>query len=174
MENVAALALPFAQVSRLAATLDHIGGMDLHPVHYIADNIYARELSLPAGSLAIGHIHRERHICTCSKGSAIVYSVDAPVRHVEAPHTWISEPGTQRVVFCVTDVVWTSYHVIDGAAVDVSDPASIEVLEATIYEKREFPSYVEGDAAMVIAWLAAVGRIPLPGHFTAELEEEPK
>ncbi len=174
METETALALPFAQISRLAATLDHIGGMGLRPVHYIADNLYARELSIPAGSLAIGHIHRERHICTCSKGSAIVYSIDVPVRHVESPHTWISEPGTQRVVYCVTDVVWTSYHVIDGSAVDVFDSASIEALEASIYDKQEFPPYVEGDAGRVIAWLAAVGRIPLTGHSMTELEEAPK
>lgn len=165
------IALPFkessaaATIARLASAINHIGGTEFPLRHYFADNLYAREVFMPVGSLLVSHIHREQHICTCSAGAILVfqagpddgdgadYKPGHSTRIIEAPFTYVSEPGTQRVGFTLDNTIWTSYH--------STGERDLETLESTLYDKRDFLPYVEGDAELVIAWLEHLGRIPL-------------
>lgn len=167
--NGASLALPFAEsstaatIARLASAMNHIGGTEFPVQHYFANNLYAREMSMPAGSLLISHIHREQHICTCSAGAILVFQTGEDsannvnsingTRIIEAPFTFVSEPNTQRVGFTLADTVWTSYH--------ATSERDIDVLESTLYDKRPFPPYIDGDAELIIGWLEQLGRVPL-------------
>lgn len=158
-----ALSLPFREsdaattIARLAAAINHIGGTEFPVRHYFAAGLYAREMSMPAGSLLISHIHREQHICTCSSGAILVFQIrdagPAITQLIQAPFTMISEPNSQRVGFTLTDTVWTSYH--------ATSETDLDKLEADLYDKREFPPYIDGDAELVVGWLQQLGRIPL-------------
>lgn len=151
------IALPFGSdreaVARLAATIERIGGLSLEPVHRFADGIYAREMTIPEGSLIISHVHRERHLCVCSKGRIVVFTVGGGTRVVTAPATVVSEPGTQRVGFALEDTVWTSFH--------GTSETDLGVLESTLYDKQVVPPYIEGDAESLQGWLLEIGRTPL-------------
>jgi hypothetical protein len=77
--------------------------------HRFADGVYAREILLPAGSLVVGKIHRYGHLNVITKGLVSVLTEDG-VQVLKAPLTFISKPGTKRVVFAHEDTVWTTFH----------------------------------------------------------------
>lgn len=83
---------------------------DIFPVeHFFAPHLYARQMTIPAGSLIIGKIHKHAHINTVSKGKIKVFS-EFGTKIVEAPCTFISEPGIKRVGVAMEETVWTTYH----------------------------------------------------------------
>ncbi len=83
---------------------------DVFPLtHRFADNVYAREILLPAGTIVIGKIHRYGHLNIITKGHVSVLTEDG-VEELRAPLTFISKPGTKRVVYAHEDTVWTTIH----------------------------------------------------------------
>lgn len=78
-------------------------------IHRFADNVYAREILLPAGTIVIGKIHRYGHLNVISKGHVSVLTEDG-VEELHGPMTFISKPGTKRVVYAHEDTVWTTIH----------------------------------------------------------------
>jgi len=83
---------------------------DLPIKHSFAPGIYAREMTIPEGSLLIGKIHKHRHHNFLMKGSIIVLTESKGVELLQAPLMVVSEPGTQRIGYAVTDTVWTTVH----------------------------------------------------------------
>lgn len=77
--------------------------------HWLAPGIYAREIHLPGGSLVVGRVHRHRHFNIISKGKITCYTEFGLETH-EAPASFISEPGTKRVVYTHEDAIWTTIH----------------------------------------------------------------
>lgn len=78
-------------------------------VHRFAPGCYAREMTIPKGVLIIGKIHRHAHLNIISKGKVSVITEFGPM-HFEAPHTFVSDVGTKRVVFAEEETVWTTIH----------------------------------------------------------------
>jgi hypothetical protein len=103
-----------------------------HKDHF-APGLYAREIFIPAGTRIIGKIHRHSHLNTISQGQVIVFT-EFGNDLLTAPVTFVSKPGTKRVVFAVKDTIWTTYHPTDKK--DVSEiereiiAPSFEALEA--------------------------------------------
>lgn len=77
--------------------------------HRFADGVYAREIFLPAGTVVVGKIHKFGHLNVITKGKCIVLT-EFGVETLEAPYTFISKPGTKRVVGAIEDTVWTTFH----------------------------------------------------------------
>jgi hypothetical protein len=78
--------------------------------HHFSEDSYGREIFLPADSYVIGKIHRHAHLNVISQGECYVLTEDG-INHLKAPLTFVSLAGTKRVVYAVTDVVWTTCHV---------------------------------------------------------------
>ena len=98
------------QVDRLEAAIRRqLPLLDLPPVHHFADGIYARELFIPAGTLLTGKIHKTQHINIISKGKITVWSAFEGVKIVEAPCTFVAEPGTRRVGYAHEDTICLLY-----------------------------------------------------------------
>lgn len=102
--------------------------------HHFAPGSYGREIFIPQGMMVVGKIHKHAHLNILSQGHVLVYTEDGP-EEFSAPRTWVSSPGTKRVVFAVTDVVWTTIHVTDK-----TDLGEIEdfVIAKTFEEYEEF------------------------------------
>lgn len=79
-------------------------------VHHFAPGTYAREIRLPAGSLVVGKIHKHAHVNVLSQGRVAVYTESRGPEEFSAPRTWVSDPGTKRVVYTHEDAVWTTIH----------------------------------------------------------------
>ena len=78
--------------------------------HSFAPGVYARELEIPAGTLLIGKIHKHRHHNFLMKGSILVLTETNGVELLQAPLMIVSEEGTQRIGYAVTDTIWTTIH----------------------------------------------------------------
>lgn len=83
--------------------------VEIEPVHYFAHGLYAREITIKAGTLLTGKIHRTEHLNIISRGRIIVWTEDG-MREVSAPFTMVSRPGTKRVGYAIEDTVWTTIH----------------------------------------------------------------
>lgn len=87
--------------------------------HWLAPGIYAREIHLPGGTVVVGKIHRHRHLNIISQGSITCYTEFGLETHT-APASFISEPGTKRVVLTHEDAIWTTIHPNPTNETDVS------------------------------------------------------
>lgn len=142
---IAAIPLPRVPTrAQIEALEDAIARLDVPAMgeqtrHYFADGLYARELTMPAGSLLTGKVHRAEHINVLSKGCITVWTEDG-MKTVSAPFTLVSRPGTKRVGLAHTECVWTTFHVnptgrqdpeeLEQLLVEPLRPQLLEILKA--------------------------------------------
>ena len=101
--------------SRMLAMPDHQIVID--PRHHFAHGLYAREVTLPEGSTAIGYRHAQEHVCIISQGRVQVVSEDG-VREIAAPATMVIPAGRKNCVHALEETVWTTVHASDAATPD--------------------------------------------------------
>lgn len=77
--------------------------------HYFSEGLYAREVTIPAGTLVTGKIHKRENLNILSKGEISVLVGDR-IERIKAPMTIVSEPGTKRIALTHSEVVWTTIH----------------------------------------------------------------
>ena len=86
------------------------GSLETAPLrHHFAPGQYAREIFLKANTLTGGKLHRHAHVNILSMGRCLVYT-EFGTELLVAPETFISQPGTKRVVLPLEDIVWTTVH----------------------------------------------------------------
>jgi len=90
---------------------------DFPTSHHFAPSQYGREFTMPAGALVVGKIHKHAHVNVISKGKCIVATFEGEQCY-EAPITFVSSAGTQRVVYCLEETVWTTFHSTDSTNVE--------------------------------------------------------
>lgn len=87
--------------------------------HYFSENTYTREITIPKGVLGMGRIHKYPTINIVSKGKINILSEEG-FKTIEAPYTFVSGPGVQKLGFALEDTVWTNVF-----ATDDKDPVKI-------------------------------------------------
>lgn len=87
-------------------------GVEIKPVVYSADGVYAREIFIPAGTLLVGEIHLKAQINVVSQG-AIRVVTETGVQDIVAPSTFVSPAGTKRAGYVLEDTVWTTFLATD-------------------------------------------------------------
>jgi len=85
--------------------------------HYFANGMYAREMTMPAGTIVTGAIHKTTHFCILSQGRVRVMSEDG-IDELVAPAIIISQPGTKRAIHALEDTVWTNIHATNETDLD--------------------------------------------------------
>lgn len=89
--------------------------------HFFSDGVYAREMSVPAGSVTTGALHKYPQMHIISKGSCSV-NIDDEIQTIEAPYTFVAPPGAKRVIYALTDLVWTTIlHTYDTDVLSIED-----------------------------------------------------
>ena len=81
-------------------------------VHRFSDGIYLREIFMPKGTRIIGKIHATEHFNVLLTGNVTVITAEG-IEHIEAPYTFISKAGIQKVVIIHEDCTWQTLHVTD-------------------------------------------------------------
>jgi hypothetical protein len=80
--------------------------------HHFAPGAYGREIFMPKDALVVGKIHKHAHVNVISQGLCLVMT-EAGTQLLAAPRTWVSQPGTKRVVYILEDTIWTTVHVTE-------------------------------------------------------------
>ena len=83
--------------------------LDVPIRHFFAAGVYGREMTVPAGCVVVGKIHKYEQINVLSKGEVSVQT-DEGVQHFSAPHTFIGTAGAKRVFHTHSEIVWTVFH----------------------------------------------------------------
>jgi hypothetical protein len=98
-----------ARVVRLEDELRKFPQLPEEVRHHFSDGVYARELSIPAGSVVVGKIHRRAHLNFLMKGDISVLT-EHGIRRIEAPAVIRSSPGIKRAGYAHADTVWITVH----------------------------------------------------------------
>jgi len=109
--------------------------------------VYAREIFIPKGTVVIGKIHRHAHLNFLLEGSVSV-NTEFGKQHMEAPCTFVSQPGLKRAVVAETDVRWTTVHLTSHQS-----EARLEEIEHEVIS----PTYEELGLACSFNGLARIG-----------------
>ena len=97
------------KIYRLEAALKQMPQIDCPVRNIFAAGLYAREMTLPAGTVITGAVHKTEHITVLSKGRVQLMRPDG-VQEYAAPCTFISPPGMKNAVYVLEDSVWTTFH----------------------------------------------------------------
>ena len=77
--------------------------------HTFADGIYVRQMTIEAGEVIIGAIHKHLHVWFLLSGSITVLT-NGELKEYQAPCTVLSEPGVKRVIYGNEESVFTNVH----------------------------------------------------------------
>lgn len=92
---------------------------DYEPEHIHADGLYARKTrTLPAGLIIITKVHKKQNIAVALKGTVTVFDQDGNKSIVGPGQVFITEPGTQRAIYCHDEVEWLTIHAAESTDVD--------------------------------------------------------
>jgi quercetin dioxygenase-like cupin family protein len=101
--------------SRMLAMPEH--QIVIEPRHMFANGLYAREVTLPEGSTAVGYRHAQEHICILSKGRVAVVTEEG-TQELVAPAMFVVPAGRKNCVHALEETVWTTVHASEAKTPD--------------------------------------------------------
>jgi len=90
---------------------------DCPVTHRFSKGLYLREIFMPKGTRIIGKIHATEHFNVLLTGKVTVITAEGE-EYIEAPFTFISKAGVQKVVNVHEDCIWQTLHVTDKTNLD--------------------------------------------------------
>lgn len=88
---------------------ENVEKTDLNTKHFFSENVYAKQMSLPAGHVAISHSHKYDHISILASGRCMVYT-DNEMREYIAPACINIKAGVEHQIEASEDVTWYCIH----------------------------------------------------------------
>lgn len=98
-----------ARVHEAETVMREMPQLDLPVQHHFSPGVYARELSIPKGTVLTGKIHKYAQLNILAKGELTVLLDDGPKR-VKAPFIVVSPAGTKRIAYAHEDSIWITVH----------------------------------------------------------------
>lgn len=97
------------KLERFEAEMFKLGTIEIPVKHYFSQGVYAREITIPKGTVLTGKIHKYSQLNILSKGDISVLTEEG-IKRVQAPFAIVSPPGTKRVAYAHEESVWTTVH----------------------------------------------------------------
>ena len=76
--------------------------------HYFAPGLYAREMTIPAGTVVTGAVHKTENLIAVSMGRLRIVTEDG-TREVQAGDTLTCKAGMKNAVVALEDSRWTNF-----------------------------------------------------------------
>lgn len=96
------------KVERAEKILEQLPQVECAVSHHFAPGVYARELRIPAGTIATGAVHKTEHL-SILVGHCMLTTDEGP-REFSGHNTFVSKPGAKRMIVAISDVVMTTIH----------------------------------------------------------------
>lgn len=93
----------------LVQELSQLPQVEMPVKHHFTDGLYTRETFMPAGSFAIGKVHRFRVTNILIKGHISVVNGDETKEYI-APCIFESEAGVSKMAYFHEDTIWLNCH----------------------------------------------------------------
>lgn len=97
-------------------------------IHRFGPGVYIREVTVPAGTLAIGHCQRFEQMNIMLKGKVTVVTDDGELKTLTAPTCFVGKPG-RKVGYIHEEMVWQNIY--------ATNETDVEKLEAMFLDKSE-------------------------------------
>jgi SET domain len=97
-------------------------------VHHFGPGVYIREVTLPAGTFAVGHAQRYAHLNIMLSGSVAVLGDGGEVKALKAPMIFTGQPG-RKVGVVLETCVWQNVYP------NPDEERDVDVLEAKWLDK---------------------------------------
>lgn len=83
--------------------------IELETAHHFSDNLYAKEMHLPKGNVAVSHKHHYAHLSILAAGVAQV-ETDLNKQIYRAPACINIEANVNHAITALEDVIWYCIH----------------------------------------------------------------
>ena len=90
-------------------------------IHHFADGMYARELFMPAGTVATSLVHKTDHFCFVLYGECDVADEGIGVHRIKGPCMLKTTAGTKRALNIITDSLWVGVYVNPDNITDIDE-----------------------------------------------------
>ena len=130
VEQPKAVATPITKenVEAVEHRLLQLPQVDCSLKHRFGPGIYIREVTIPAGVLAIGHHHKHAHMNIMVKGRLTFLMNDGTTMEVSAPFADTCSPG-RKIAYAHEDTVWLNIY--------ATNETDVEKLEEQLFEKSQ-------------------------------------
>lgn len=95
--------------------------------HYFASGVYCREMTIPAGVVVVGKLHKTEHLAVLLSGRVRITTEEGS-QELDAPQVMIAPPGVKRVAYAITNTRWLAIH-------SVGDERDLETIEERFIAK---------------------------------------
>jgi len=106
-----------AKLMQLQAAVAELPPAETPLRHYFAGGIYAREMTIPAGVVVVGKIHKHDHLLMVSRGDVSVLT-ESGVKRIQGPCMLIGKAGIKRAAFAHSETVVTCFHATEETDLD--------------------------------------------------------
>jgi quercetin dioxygenase-like cupin family protein len=96
------------RVNRLESVLLTMPQVDCPIRHHFAPGMYAREMTIPAGTVVTGAVHKTEHLIAVSMGRLRIVTEDG-TREVVAGDTVTCKAGMKNAFVALEDSRWTNF-----------------------------------------------------------------
>ncbi len=123
------------EVEKLESYMLTLRQVECPVVHHFGPGIYIREVTIPAGTLAVGHSQKFDHLNLLLRGTVAIIGEDGQPRVLKAPLIFVGKPG-RKIGYAVEDTVWQNIY--------ATEERDIAKLEETFLNKSDtWESYRE-------------------------------
>jgi hypothetical protein len=105
-------------------------------IHHFGPGTYVREVTLPAGILAIGHAQRFEQLNIMLTGKVAILGEDGKMKELTAPMIFVGPPG-RKIGYVIEETTWLNVY--------ATDERDIDKLEAHFLDKS--PAWQEHNIA---------------------------
>lgn len=97
-----------ARVHRLEKSMEALPQVECPIRHYFAPGLYAREITIPKGTVLVGAVHKQANLVVLSAGSLRLVT-DTGTIEVHAPFTMNCKTGAKNAAIALETAVWTNF-----------------------------------------------------------------
>ena len=114
--------------------------VDLNEQHLFADGLYCRTVTMPKGSLVIGHKHRKTAINILSSGVIWIKTrMEDEWEEIRAPFINSTGDGMRKIIYVVEDATFSNIFKTDETDLD-------SLYDECVYPEEGTKPYLEAEA----------------------------
>lgn len=130
-------------VAKILLTLPQV---EMPVIHRFSPGLYIREMSVPAGTMAIGHYQKFEHLNIMLKGKVKMLNDNGTMSEMSAPLMFTGKPGN-KFGYIMEDMVWQNIYP------NPTEERDIDKLEAMWVDKSQ--QWIAGEQQrLAVEWFA--------------------
>jgi mannose-6-phosphate isomerase-like protein (cupin superfamily) len=124
-----------SHIEDLQHSLSSLPQLELPTEHYFSNGMYCRKMTIPAGIVIVGKVHKEPHFFILASGQMKVWTDQGEVI-LNSGDVIPSPSGVKRVLMTITDCIGMNVHRTNKTDLDEIEKELIEEDETSMFDAR--------------------------------------